>query len=77
MVISQSRNAATLGVLAFCGFDVVEPFLAYAPARKSDSERDAVFRGYADRLMTFDEAPTLPMLRSEDYDHFVRKPLAA
>ena len=27
------------GILAFCGFDVVEPYLAFAPARKDESER--------------------------------------
>lgn len=64
------------GILAFCGFDVVEPFLVFAPARKSDQQRQQVFDAYAERLTNIGSAPVLPMLRSSDYDHFVRKPCA-
>ena len=62
------------GILAFCGFDVVEPFLAYAPARKDERERRQIFDSYADRLRNIETAPQLPILRSDDYEHFVRKP---
>ena len=65
------------GILAFCGFDVVAPFIAYAPARKSEQERQAMFAEYADRLLNIGSAPTLPMLRSDDYEHFVLKRRAA
>ena len=65
------------GILAFCGFEVVEPFIAYAPARKSEEERQALFTAYAERLVAIDAAPTLAMLRSEDYEHFVLKRRAA
>ena len=61
------------GILGFCGFEVIEPFVAYAPARKSEAERRHVFDDYAQRLLTIDRAPRLPMLRSGDYEHFVRK----
>lgn len=61
------------GILAFCGFEVIEPFIAFAPARKSDQERQAIFAAYADRLLNLDAAPRLPMLRSDEYEHFVRK----
>jgi NAD(P)H dehydrogenase (quinone) len=61
------------GILAFCGFDVIEPFLAYSPARKSEQERKRAFNAYADRLLNLDAAPRLTMLRSSDYEHFVRK----
>jgi NAD(P)H dehydrogenase (quinone) len=61
------------GILAFCGFDVVEPFIAYAPARKDDRQRRELFGEYADRLLNLDSARRLPMLRSVDYDHFVLK----
>ena len=61
------------GILGFCGFDVVEPFLAYAPARKGDQERDEIFAEYAGRLRHIERAPRLPMLHSDDYEHFVLK----
>lgn len=66
------------GILAFCGFDVVEPFLAFAPARAAKRRHRDVFEAYADRLVNIESAPRLPMLRSDDYEHFIRKraPLA-
>lgn len=63
------------GILAFCGFDVVEPFISYAPSRQNEPERQAIFAAYATRLLNIDKAPTLPMLRSDEYEHFVRKAL--
>jgi len=59
------------GILAFCGFTVIEPFIAYAPARRSDLERKSIFAAYEERLLNIDSIPRLPMLRSEDYEHFV------
>ena len=61
------------GILAFCGFDVVEPFIAFAPSRKGEQERQEIFASYADRLVNIGSAPRLPMLRSDDYEHFVLK----
>lgn len=61
------------GILAFCGFDVVEPFVAYAPARKDERERQEIFGAYADRLLNIESAPRLPTLLSDDYQNFVRK----
>jgi NAD(P)H dehydrogenase (quinone) len=61
------------GILAFCGFEVIEPFIAYAPARKGDQERQDMFAAYAGRLLNIESAPLLPMLRSDDYEHFVLK----
>lgn len=61
------------GILGFCGFDVVEPFIAYAPARQSPAERTRIFDRYAQRLATIDSAVRLPMIHSDDYERFVRK----
>src|SRR5690348_16959627 len=58
------------GILAFCDFDVVQPFVACAPARTSKSERQQLFVAYAGRLRNIDADPRLPMLRSDDYEHF-------
>lgn len=65
------------GILAFCGFDVVEPFIAFAPARKTEAERQEIFTAYADRLLNISAAPVLPMLKSDEYEHFVLKRRAA
>jgi len=61
------------GILAFCGFDVVEPFLAFAPGRKAHEQRREMFSAYAERLLEIDSAPSLPTLRSDDYQNFARK----
>ena len=61
------------GILAFCGFEVVEPFIAFAPGRKSDAERQAIFDAYANRLLNIGSATVLPMPQSDDYEHFVLK----
>jgi NAD(P)H dehydrogenase (quinone) len=65
------------GILGFCGFDVVEPFIAYAPARRGPAERTRIFDRYAQRLARIDSAVRLPMIRSDDYERFVRKNPAA
>jgi NAD(P)H dehydrogenase (quinone) len=65
------------GILAFCGFEVGEPFIAFAPGRRSDEERQSLFRDYARRLTNIDDAPVLPMIRSDDYEHFALKRRAA
>ena len=61
------------GILAFCGFEVLEPFLAYAPARATEGAREEMFAAYEERLLSIDRAPRLPMLRSGDYENFVLK----
>ena len=61
------------GILAFCGFDVVEPFIAYAPARKTEQERKQMFAAYGERLLNVGSVPRVTMLRSDDYENFVRK----
>lgn len=65
------------GILAFCGFDVMEPFFAFAPARKDANQRREIFDAYAHRLLNIRCAPRLPMLLSDDYENFVRKQPAA
>ena len=61
------------GILGFCGFDVVEPFLAYAPARRSDQERQKIFTSYAECLLNVGDAPLLPSFTSDNYENFVHK----
>jgi NAD(P)H dehydrogenase (quinone) len=64
------------GVLAFVGFTVVEPFIVYAPGRLSVDDRQRELVRFRQRLLSLAEAPTIPMLRSADYEAFVRKPTA-
>lgn len=61
------------GILAFCGFSVLPPFLAFAPARKTPAERETFFKTYADRLLNVSATDHLPMLLSDDYQNFIRK----
>lgn len=64
------------GILAFCGFEVIEPFIVYAPSRKCEQELQQCFAAYSERLLKIDSAYRLPMLNSGDYENFVRKPLS-
>jgi hypothetical protein len=57
---------------------MVEPFIAYAPGRKSRAERQKMLAAYARRLTTIESASLLPMPQSDDYKGFVlRRPLAS
>lgn len=38
------------GILAFCGFEVLPPFVAFAPGQADESERRAMLGAYAERL---------------------------
>jgi len=73
--------AATLypihhGILRFVGFSVVEPFVAYGPARLSPIEREALLREYGQRLLRLPSAPTLPGPHIERFDGLVLKSAA-
>jgi len=61
------------GVLAFVGFDVVEPFLVHGPARMSTEDRTRTLQDYGRRLTSLQSARILPSIRSEDYENFVRR----
>lgn len=61
------------GVLGFVGFQIIEPFIVYGPGRMSTGERALILDQFAQKLSTIDTAPTLPMVRSDEYQNFVRK----
>jgi len=42
------------GILRFCGFDVLEPFVVYAPTRLIPNERRDCLRKYAQRVLRLD-----------------------
>ena len=56
-----------MGILNFCGFDVLEPFVAYAAASVDDAQRKHYLDDWARRLPgLFDETP-LPFHRVSDF----------
>jgi len=71
--ISQILLPIHHGIFSFCGFTVIEPFVVYGPNRISDEERGEELSRYSTRLLNLDAAPTLPMVRTDDYDGFVRR----
>lgn len=56
------------GMLAFTGFQVVEPFLVHAPVRIGAEARAAVLERYCARLLELQTAPTIAYTKLEDYD---------
>jgi NAD(P)H dehydrogenase (quinone) len=52
------------GMLAFCGFEVFEPFFVHAPARIAPEERTAYLGSYRHRLERLNDAPKLISFRA-------------
>lgn len=55
------------GLLRYCGFDVLEPFIAYMPGRIGAVERQACLDTYRRRLFHFETIPRLFFHRAEEY----------
>jgi len=55
------------GLLRYTGFDVLEPFVTYAPRALDDAGRDAVLASWRHRLTHLDEVPRLFFHPAEDY----------
>jgi NAD(P)H dehydrogenase (quinone) len=63
------------GMLYFTGFSVVEPFLAHAPARLTQDERQALLSGYRERVLGIADAPIIEYQKLDDFDQdYVLKP---
>jgi len=60
------------GVLALCGYDVLPPFVGWAPAWIGADGRAAILRGYADRLRNIDNDQPLFFHKLDDYDEHSR-----
>jgi NAD(P)H dehydrogenase (quinone) len=56
------------GILNFCGFTVIEPFLVFGPTRISQEERIAHLTRYRQFLLELATAPTIPGRKTADYD---------
>lgn len=61
------------GILAFVGFAVIEPFIAYAPSRVSAWQRADLLLRYGERMLALDKAPTIPILNVAQFDGLVRR----
>ena len=55
------------GLLRYCGFDVLAPFVAYMPGRVGLKEREACLQSYRKRLLELDAAPKLFFHPARDY----------
>ncbi len=60
------------GILAYTGFTVLPPFVAWMPGRVDAAERAAYLTGYADRLATMDTTEPLFFHPWDDYDETQR-----
>jgi NAD(P)H dehydrogenase (quinone) len=55
------------GLLRYCGFDVLAPFVAYMPGRVAQSAREAYLDAYRKRLLELNRTPKLFFHPAEDY----------
>ena len=55
------------GLLRYCGFDVLPPFVAYMPGRLGQDGRQACLEAYRKRLLALEATPTLFFHPAEDY----------
>jgi NAD(P)H dehydrogenase (quinone) len=63
------------GTLGFVGFTVIEPFIVHGPGRMDDEDRLNILASYRSYLLNLENAPTLTMPRSDDYENFLPKRL--
>ncbi|QRO00313.1 NAD(P)H-dependent oxidoreductase [Archangium violaceum] len=61
------------GIFYFCGFDALPPFLSYAPARVSDTQRAAYLAAYGERLLTLDTVKPLSYPPLAAFDETFRR----
>jgi NAD(P)H dehydrogenase (quinone) len=55
------------GLLRYCGFDVIEPFIAYMPGRVGPEVRQRYLDDYRARLFDIVHAPRLFFHAAQDY----------
>jgi NAD(P)H dehydrogenase (quinone) len=56
------------GILYFCGFEVLPPFVAYAPAHLDAAGRQAQLEAYRKRLLDLERAEPIPFHPLSHYD---------
>jgi len=55
------------GILHYTGFDVLSPFVAYEPARRTPAERASLLDSYAERIKRLEEEQPLFFHPASDY----------
>jgi NAD(P)H dehydrogenase (quinone) len=55
------------GLLRYCGFDVLTPFVAYKPANIGEDERRGYLQAYRERLLNIGASPKLFFHPADDY----------
>jgi NAD(P)H dehydrogenase (quinone) len=55
------------GLLRYCGFDVLPPFVAYMPGRVSPAQREGYLAAYRQRLREIETTPRLFFHPAQDY----------
>jgi NAD(P)H dehydrogenase (quinone) len=61
------------GILRFVGFDVLPPFVAWAPTRVSDEDRRRMLDAYRARLLDWERATPIAYPRLADHDETLRR----
>jgi NAD(P)H dehydrogenase (quinone) len=60
------------GVLALCGYEVLQPFVAYSVGWIDDDEREAILQKYAERLRNIETDEPMFFHSLDDYDEHSR-----
>jgi NAD(P)H dehydrogenase (quinone) len=60
------------GILYFCGFEVLPPFVAYGPAHLGDEDRKSVLADYEKRLQLLEALDPIPFHPLAHYDEALR-----
>jgi NAD(P)H dehydrogenase (quinone) len=55
------------GLFRYCGFDVLEPFVAYMPGRSTPAQTEAELFAYRRRILTLGDTPRLYFHPAADY----------
>jgi NAD(P)H dehydrogenase (quinone) len=63
------------GILYFCGFEVLPPFVAFAPAHANEEQRSALLEAYGRRLSTLEQLQPVAFHPLQHFDeHMQLKP---
>lgn len=60
------------GMLFFCGFEVITPYVAWSAAHLDDEGRQQLLEGYRRHLQSLDDLPRVPFHPLADYDDALR-----
>ncbi|MBG04854.1 MAG: NADPH quinone oxidoreductase [Rhodospirillaceae bacterium] len=66
--IHTHLNSINYGIFRFVGFDVLPPFIAWAPARIGEARRKDNIEQYVERVLAIPETEPIAYLPLSDYD---------